>query len=66
VKKGGALPSDETIRLGISTFQTLLATDFRADEIEVGVISAVRANGRFTVLPTTEVEAHLAALAERD
>ena len=44
--------------------QTCLSADFKPDEIEVGVV--VGKEGRFTVLPTSEVERHLTAIAERD
>ncbi len=63
VKKGDPLPAQEAVRLAITSMQTLLATDFKADEIEVGVVAA---GGRFRVLPSAEVEAHLTAIAERD
>ncbi len=51
----------DPIRTAISTFQTLLSADFKAEEVEVGV--AARGE-RFRVLTTAEVEAHLVALAE--
>ena len=44
--------------------QTCLSADFKPDEIEVGVV--IGKDGRFTVLPTSEVERHLTAIAERD
>ena len=51
----------DPIRTAISTFQTLLSADFKAEEIEVGVAAR---GARFQVLTTAEVEAHLVALAE--
>ncbi len=65
VKKGGALPEGEAVRLAITTMQTLLSSDFKADEIEIGVAPAGK-GGRFRVLTSEEVEAHLTAIAERD
>lgn len=63
MKKGGAAPAVETIRLAITTMQTLLSSDFKAEEIEVGVVEGT---GRFRTLPQEEVEAHLTAIAEKD
>ena len=58
-----ALSADETVRCAIATYQQLLASDFRPDEIEVGVASGAE---RFRVLKADEVDAHLVAIAERD
>ena len=60
---GGALSSDETVRLAIATMQAVLSSDFKASEIEV---SLVRAGERVRVLAEAEVDAHLTVLAERD
>lgn len=62
-KAGGAMPADETVRAGIVVMQQLLTSDFKADEIEIGIIVG---KDRFRVLPTAEVDAHLTAIAERD
>ena len=51
----------DPIRIAISTFQSLLSADFKAEEIEVGLAAK---GARFRVLTTAEVEAHLVALAE--
>lgn len=59
----GPMPSDETIRLAITTMQSVLSSDFKASEIEVGVVVK---DARFRVLTETEVESHLTAIAERD
>ena len=53
----------ETVRLAISTYQTLLASDFREEEIEVGLVEGAE---RFRVLSLAEVRAHLDAIAARD
>jgi 20S proteasome subunit alpha 1 len=63
IKAATALPVDETVRLGMGVFQTLLSSDFRADEIEVGVVVK---GGRFALLTASEVEGHLTAIAEKD
>jgi 20S proteasome subunit alpha 1 len=57
------LPSDEAVKLAISTMQSILTSDFKASEIEVGVVEKGQ---RFRVLSETEVDNHLSALAERD
>lgn len=57
------LTTDETIRMGIGVFQSLLSTDFRADEIEIGLVTK---GSRFRVLTSSEVDAHLTAIAEKD
>lgn len=59
----GPMPADETVRLAITTMQGVLSSDFKASEIEVGLIEA---GARFRVLTEAEVEAHLVAIAERD
>ena len=53
----------DTVRLAISTYQTLLASDFREEEIEVGLVEG---GERFRVLALAEVRAHLDAIAARD
>ncbi len=60
---GKAIAGEEAVRLAISTFQSLLTADFKADEIEVGV--SVAGEG-FRNLTISEVEAHLSAIAERE
>ena len=56
---------DETVQTAISALQNVLSEDFRASEIEVGVVS--EANERkFRVLSNSEVEEHLTAISERD
>lgn len=56
---------DETVQMAITALQNVLSEDFKASEIEVGVVS--EANDRkFRVLTTAEVEEHLTAISERD
>ncbi len=64
VKKGEKLPADDAVRLAITSMQTLLSSDFKAEEIEIGVVQGT--SGRFQVLASEAVEAHLTAIAERD
>jgi 20S proteasome subunit alpha 1 len=39
-KAGGALNTDETIRLAISVMQGILTSDFKASEIEMSIVRA--------------------------
>lgn len=56
---------DEAVQTAISALQNVLNEDFKASEIEVGVVS--EASGRkFKVLNNSEVEEHLTAISERD
>ncbi len=59
----GALPSDDAVRLAITTMQSVLTSDFKSGEVEIGV--AVRGE-RFRPLTEAEIERHLTAIAERD
>jgi 20S proteasome subunit alpha 1 len=58
-----SLAGEEAVRTAISTFQSLLTADFKAEEIEVGVAAP---GAPFRVLATAEVEAHLSVIAERE
>lgn len=63
VKVGTPLPTDEAVRLAISTMQSILSSDFKAAEIEMSV---ARADAKVRVLTEAEIDAHLTVLAERD
>eukprot|EP01121_Diplochlamys_sp_Union-15-3_P023026 TRINITY_DN999_c0_g1_i1.p1 TRINITY_DN999_c0_g1~~TRINITY_DN999_c0_g1_i1.p1 ORF type:complete len:247 (-),score=49.38 TRINITY_DN999_c0_g1_i1:38-778(-) len=54
----------ETIRLAITTLQTILSADFKASALEVGVVSTD--NPKFRVLTEKEIDDHLTAIAEQD
>lgn len=62
-KAGPVGEADETVRLAITTMQSVLSSDFKAGEIEIGL---VKKGERFRVLSEAEVETHLTAIAERD
>lgn len=59
----GSLDADETVRLAISTMQSVLSSDFKASEVE---ISIAKKGERVRQLTEAEVDSHLTVLAERD
>lgn len=52
------------IELAITTLNTVLATDFKATEIEIGVVS--NDHPEFKVLTTEEIDAHLQRIGDQD
>lgn len=56
--------TDQTIRTAIMCLGSVLGSDFRGNEIEVGMIEGK--NGTFTVLTEEQIEDHLNAIADTD
>lgn len=56
--------TDETVRTAIMCLGSVLGSDFRGNEIEVGMVEGK--NGKFTVLTEEQIEAHLNAIADTD
>jgi len=63
-KSNPKLTTEETIQLAISSFQSILAVDFKASDLEVGIVSA--ASPKFQLLEDKEVDKYLTQIAERD
>ncbi|XP_058108645.1 proteasome subunit alpha type-6 [Magnolia sinica] len=64
MKNDPAFSYEETVQTAISALQSVLQEDFKATEIEVGVVRAD--NPVFRVLLTEEIDEHLTAISERD
>ncbi|KAH9652751.1 proteasome subunit alpha type-6 [Citrus sinensis] len=64
MKNDPAFSYEETVQTAVSALQSVLQEDFKATEIEVGV---VRSDDRvFRVLSSEEIDEHLTAISERD
>lgn len=66
VKKKAELSEAATIEEAITCLQTVLGMDFKAIDIEVGLVSKARGSIKFQKLSDAEVEEHLTAIAEKD
>lgn len=64
LKKRQEFSADEAVQLAISCLSTVLSVDFKASEIEIGVVS--KDNPKFRVLTENEIDRHLTAIAEKD
>ncbi|ORY91471.1 nucleophile aminohydrolase [Leucosporidium creatinivorum] len=64
-KKGWKLEKlEDVVELALSSLSTVLATDLKAGEVEVGVAS--KAETRFRKLSTAEIDEYLQRLGEKD
>ena len=57
--------------MAIEAISTVHATDFKADEVEIGIVSEgddedLKTRGQWRVMGTAEIERHLLAYAEKD
>eukprot|EP00262_Sarcandra_glabra_P020059 TRINITY_DN787_c0_g1_i1.p1 TRINITY_DN787_c0_g1~~TRINITY_DN787_c0_g1_i1.p1 ORF type:complete len:247 (-),score=40.92 TRINITY_DN787_c0_g1_i1:202-942(-) len=64
MKNDPAFSYEETVQTAISALQSVLQEDFKANEIEVGVVG--KGNPVFRALSTEEIDEHLTAISERD
>jgi len=64
----GGLSEDKVVETAISALQHVLSSDFKANEIEIGVVNSASPNGtsmnRFRMLGKDEIEARLNAISE--
>ncbi|KAB5592725.1 20S proteasome subunit alpha [Ceratobasidium theobromae] len=64
---GKKLERDQVIEMAIEAISTVLSTDFKPGELEIGIVSTGGGeNGRWRTMPESELEQHLLAYAERD
>lgn len=64
IKKKQDYNQHETIELAIMCLSSVLTADFRASDIEVGVVS--KDQPKFRILEETEIDSYLSAIAEKD
>ncbi|KAK8948298.1 Proteasome subunit alpha type-6 [Platanthera guangdongensis] len=64
MKNDVAFSYEETVQTAISALQSVLQEDFKATEIEVGVVR--KDEPVFKVLSTEEIDEHLTTISERD
>ncbi|TDL29011.1 N-terminal nucleophile aminohydrolase [Rickenella mellea] len=68
---GKSLPRNEVIEMAIEAMTTVHSQDFKANEIEIGIVSDAddepeKTKGLWRVMSEAEVEKHLLAFAEKD
>lgn len=66
LKGNPELGYEACVRCAVGALQAVLSEDFKATEIEVGVVRTEKDAGAFHVLSSDEVEEHLTAISERD
>ncbi|KXS09956.1 N-terminal nucleophile aminohydrolase [Gonapodya prolifera JEL478] len=64
IKKGGKLAGDDAVELAITTLSSILSIDFKATELEIGVVT--KDHPQFRQLGKEEIEAHLQRITEKD
>jgi len=58
------LTYEEAIELAVSTLASVLSTDLKPSEIEIGVVT--KDNVKFRILTESEAEQHLTRIAEKE
>lgn len=63
--KKAELPNEtDTIELAITTLSSVLSAEFKATDIEIGIVT--KANPKFRVLSEQEIDEHLTRITEKD
>jgi 20S proteasome subunit alpha 1 len=70
-KAGKQLACADVVEMAIEALSTVHATDYKAGEVEIGIVSTaddepVKTRGTWRVMDEAEVERHLLAYAEKD
>lgn len=64
IKRKQDFTYNEATEIAITCLSTVLSADFKASEIEVGVVT--KENPHFKILTEEEIDVHLVAIAEKD
>lgn len=64
IKKKNEFSNSEAVEIAITCLSTVLSADFKASEIEVGIVSSDSPN--FRILSDAETDGYLSSIAERD
>lgn len=62
-KEGQAVGRDQTVQLAVAALSTVVGSEFKASELEVGVVDE---RGLFETLSEAEIEQHLNQISEKD
>lgn len=64
IKKKNEFNNNEAVEIAITCLSTVLSADFKASEIEVGIVS--KDNPKFRILADNEIDVYLSSIAEKD